>query len=179
MRPFTLLFALFILIFCLSLKSKKTFTISEKGFEDFKIGQTSIKYVNRKFLFSKRKSSLGPFLCIGRGEYIRRTHYEAIIAKKQGITFSFVSHEGDKKSIRYLSAISFYKPFNGITDKGIILNKSTLKEVEEKYGMQATVHLHGKATKSYNKIEFISEILPGQDSLDENLIIKEIFIRKD
>jgi len=91
---------------------KKTL-ITPHGFEKYEIGKTVIGQIIKDFGNEFEKID-------------DHTWYYQLVYADKGLSFSYGL--GDT-----VYAIEFYAPFEGITDKGIILNESTMSDVKKVY----------------------------------------------
>lgn len=153
---------------------KRELVVDETGFDDIRIGQTTISKIKRKHLFAKRTRTWRHVLFrTSDGGRIGSVFYYKKIVTKDGITFLFNYERGTKEKIR-LSGLIFDLPATIRTEKGIVLGQSSFKEVEEKYGKEATQLDKNIAKKDYGKVLFYSNKLIGQDSIDSNYIVTSV-----
>ncbi len=136
--------------------------INNIGLEKYPVGKTKI---------DKVISDLGPNYKtkINSSEGVYEIIYEEL-----GI--SFYRKIYDKSEI--ITGVRFYAPFNGITDTGIVLNKSTMKDVEKIYGKGIGVWNDSVLKGVFNGIIFISNLESKSLSKEEQMSnkVEEIYI---
>lgn len=101
-------------------------------------------YQNRRYINSKTLITSGK----GFDKFIINSSTRSDVVKLLGNNFKEIEYMYPYRELEYKSigvsfifsktdtlwSIEFYYPFNGISDKGIILNKSTMKDVEKEFG---------------------------------------------
>jgi len=152
--------------------------INETGFDDIRIGVTTMSKIKRRHIFAKKTKTWRHALYrTDEGRIGVMYNYEQVRTKK-GITYFFNYERGTQGKVK-LDEILFSLPAEVTTDKGIRLGQSNMKEVEQKYGAESTIFdSDGYATKVYDGIEFYSNKLAGKDSVDESYIITRIRLKR-
>jgi len=156
----------------------KEILINETGFDDIRIGVTTMSKIKRRHIFAKKKKTWRHALYRTDEGRIGVMYNHEEVRTKQGITYFFNYERGTKEKVK-LDEILFSLPAEVTTDKGIRLGQSSMKEVEQKYGIKLTIFGNeGYATKEYDGIEFYSNKLSGKDSVDENYIVTRIRLKR-
>jgi hypothetical protein len=150
--------------------------IDETGFDNIRIGKTTISEIKRRHLFSKRSKTWRHALYRTEEGRIGVMYDYEQIHTRQGITYFFNYERGTKDPVT-IDEILFAAPANVRTNRGIELGQSTFKQVADIYGAERTSLEHGKLVKAYDAIEFYSDRLIGSDSVDSGYIVTGIRIK--
>jgi hypothetical protein len=166
-----------IVIIVLSITSftrEKGIVITQLGYDDIQLGETTIAQIKRRYPFAKHTKTFKHFLLRPNDDRVGKTiYYEQLITKK-GIVYFFNYERGVTKIL--LDEILFLEKSHATTDTGIKLGQSTFADVEEKYGKQATYFREGKAIKEYDKIIFYADRFQV-DSLYNHQLVTQIRIK--
>ncbi len=142
---------IFILFF--SCNSSKII-ISQNGFDKFKIGETSLREIKSSFPdFKERKFVRHARYRTEEGRRDDFFYSNRIDVKNGKISFLFISRMPITDTIK-VSSITFNKKSKAITDKGILVNRSTFKDILEKYGDAESINDNEGKHKFYPGIEF-------------------------
>ena len=152
--------------------------IDETGFDNIRVGKTTLSEIKRKHMFSKRSKTWRHALYHTEEGRVGVMYDYEQIHTREGITYFFNYKRGTKDPIT-LDGILFVNPANVRTNKGIELGPSTFKQVADIYGPEPTLLNHGKLIKAYDAIEFYSERLIGLDSVDSGYIVTGIRIKRE
>jgi hypothetical protein len=169
----------FIVLVSLTLTSfdGKTIVVDEAGFNDIRIGTTTLSEIRRRHMFSKRIKTWRHALYRTDNGRVGVMYCYEQIKTRHGITYFFSYESGTKDPIT-LKEILFTSPASVVTSKGIELGKSTFQDVEAIYGEAPTSFDHGKLVKEYVAIEFYSARLIGSDSIDRGYIVTGLKIKR-